>query len=111
MTTAIIGIGNIDGAIARHLAVGRSESGAVGPETPTRHGSSQRRSGRMQLQQSTTAEVVERADAVALALWLGSATTSSFWHWWSGRRDSNPRHPAWKASALPTELLPRQRSS
>ena len=26
----------------------------------------------------------------------------------SGRRDSNPRHPAWKASALPTELLPQQ---
>ena len=25
---------------------------------------------------------------------------------WSGRRDSNPRHPAWKASALPAELLP-----
>ena len=25
---------------------------------------------------------------------------------WSGRRDSNPRHPAWKASAPPTELLP-----
>src|SRR6188474_1673247 len=25
---------------------------------------------------------------------------------WSGRRDSNPRHPAWKARALPTELLP-----
>ena len=25
----------------------------------------------------------------------------------SGRRDSNPRHPAWKASALPTELLPQ----
>lgn len=25
----------------------------------------------------------------------------------SGRRDSNPRHQAWKASALPTELLPR----
>ncbi len=24
----------------------------------------------------------------------------------SGRRDSNPRHQAWKASALPTELLP-----
>src|SRR5919199_3279920 len=24
----------------------------------------------------------------------------------SGRRDSNPRHLAWKASALPTELLP-----
>ena len=26
---------------------------------------------------------------------------------WSGRRGSNPRPPAWKASALSTELLPR----
>ena len=25
---------------------------------------------------------------------------------WSGRRDSNSRHSAWKAEALPTELLP-----
>src|SRR5271169_1993828 len=25
---------------------------------------------------------------------------------WSGRRDSNPRPRAWKARALPTELLP-----
>jgi hypothetical protein len=25
---------------------------------------------------------------------------------WSGRRDSNPRPQAWKACALPTELLP-----
>jgi hypothetical protein len=25
----------------------------------------------------------------------------------SGRRDSNPRHLAWEASALPTELRPR----
>ena len=25
---------------------------------------------------------------------------------WSGRRDSNSRHSAWKADALPTELLP-----
>lgn len=25
---------------------------------------------------------------------------------WSGRRDSNSRQPAWKAEALPTELLP-----
>jgi dCMP deaminase len=25
---------------------------------------------------------------------------------WSGRRDSNPRHTAWKAVALPAELLP-----
>ena len=26
---------------------------------------------------------------------------------WSGRRGSNPRHQAWKACALPAELLPR----
>src|SRR5262245_24184150 len=26
---------------------------------------------------------------------------------WSGRRDSNPRQPAWKAGALPAELHPR----
>src|SRR5262249_1869836 len=26
---------------------------------------------------------------------------------WSGRRDSNPRQPAWKAGALPTELHPQ----
>src|SRR5438034_8988574 len=25
---------------------------------------------------------------------------------WSGKRDSNPRPSAWKADALPTELLP-----
>src|SRR4029077_7513891 len=25
---------------------------------------------------------------------------------WSGRRDSNPRQPAWEAGTLPTELLP-----
>gem|GEM_PF-390992 len=29
---------------------------------------------------------------------------------WSGRRDSNSRHPAWKAGALPTELLPLRSS-
>ena len=26
----------------------------------------------------------------------------------SGRRDSNSRQPAWKADALPTELLPHE---
>ena len=26
---------------------------------------------------------------------------------WSGRRDSNARHPAWKAGTLPTELRPQ----
>ena len=27
---------------------------------------------------------------------------------WSGRRESNSRHSAWKADALPTELLPHR---
>ena len=27
---------------------------------------------------------------------------------WSGRRDSNSRQPAWRAGALPAELLPRR---
>ncbi len=29
----------------------------------------------------------------------------------SGRRDSNPRQPAWKAGTLPTELLPQSRGA
>ena len=29
---------------------------------------------------------------------------------WSGRRDSNPRHPAWEAGTLPTELHPQSNS-
>src|SRR5579863_7203961 len=28
----------------------------------------------------------------------------------SGTRDSNPRHPAWEAGTLPTELVPRKPS-
>ena len=35
----------------------------------------------------------------------GGATCES--HLWSGRRDSNPRQPAWKAGTLPAELLPQ----
>ncbi len=27
---------------------------------------------------------------------------------WSGKRDSNPRHPPWQGGALPTELFPRR---
>ena len=34
------------------------------------------------------------------------ATPAPFFQKWSGRRGSNPRHPAWKAGALPIELLP-----
>ena len=36
---------------------------------------------------------------------------SSRWHHlkkWSGRRDSDPRHPAWEADTLPTELRPQK---
>ena len=39
----------------------------------------------------------------ASALPLGHAAII---YLWSGRRDSDPRHSAWKADALPTELLP-----
>ena len=27
---------------------------------------------------------------------------------WSGRRDSNPRHPPWQGGTLPAELLPHK---
>src|SRR5947199_7757788 len=38
---------------------------------------------------------------------LGRQPAGTFaWRGWSGRRDSNPRHLAWEASTLPTELLP-----
>ena len=34
--------------------------------------------------------------------------TAWLWHQikWSGRRDSDPRHPPWQGGTLPTELLP-----
>ncbi len=32
--------------------------------------------------------------------------SSRGWKKWSGRRGSNPRHSAWEADTLPTELLP-----
>ena len=37
--------------------------------------------------------------------WNGRQYDRRFNHW-SGRRGSNSRHSAWKAEALPTELLP-----
>ncbi len=40
----------------------------------------------------------------------GSPTGCSRWAGWSGKRGSNPRHSAWKADALPTELFPRWNS-
>ena len=43
----------------------------------------------------------------ASALPLGHAAIHNQNREISGRRDSDPRHSAWKADALPTELLPR----
>ena len=37
--------------------------------------------------------------------WLGMAPFKK----WSGRRDSNSRHPPWKGGALPTELRPQNK--
>ena len=36
--------------------------------------------------------------------------TTWLWHRkkWSGRRDSDPRHPPWQGGTLPTELLPHE---
>ena len=42
----------------------------------------------------------------ASALPLGHAAIHNQNRGISGRRDSDPRHSAWKADALPTELLP-----
>ena len=39
----------------------------------------------------------------------GSALPLSYNSKWSGKRDSNPRPPAWKASALSTELFPQEK--
>ena len=35
------------------------------------------------------------------------STVASYPTSWSGKRDSNPRHSAWKADALPSELFPQ----
>ena len=42
--------------------------------------------------------VTTRLKVVCSTIWANNA--------WSGRRGSNSRHSAWKADALPTELLP-----
>jgi hypothetical protein len=44
-------------------------------------------------------------EALYLLSYVGNLKTVYFW---SGRRDSNSRHSAWKAEALPTELLPHR---
>jgi hypothetical protein len=41
-----------------------------------------------------------------LAEYIGIPIQNLFPREWSGKRGSNPRPSAWKADALPTELLP-----
>ena len=46
--------------------------------------------------------------AAAMMFERGPLSPSDPFVVWSGRRGSNPRHSAWKADALPTELLPHR---
>ena len=47
-----------------------------------------------------------RFELVTSSLPRKRSTPELHWRSWSGRRGSNPRPSAWKADALPTELLP-----
>ncbi len=74
--------------LSRVLCRPRARPMPLGPQQPAQQ--SPKHSGRISARQEET-----RFRRPAAGKWA-----------WSGRRDSNPRHPAWKASALPTELLP-----
>ena len=58
----------------------------------------------------SVSRLIRRLTARSSSLsFLGPAGSRSLEAWyWSGRRDSNPRQPAWRAGALPAELLPRR---
>ena len=45
-------------------------------------------------------------DNVKLCKYYDSHQLPDQYTMWSGRRDSNPRQPAWKAGTLATELRP-----
>ena len=53
------------------------------------------------------AEPVARIELATSSLPRKRSTPELHWRSWSGRRGSNPRPSAWKADALPTELLPQ----
>src|SRR5690606_8971180 len=55
----------------------------------------------------TALELVDGIEPSTSPLPRECSTTELHEPAWSGRRDSNPRHSAWEADALPTELLPR----
>ena len=52
------------------------------------------------------AEPVARIELATSSLPRKRSTPELHWRSLSGRRGSNPRPSAWKADALPTELLP-----
>src|SRR4029079_7200929 len=71
--------------------------------------------GRQDPEEATQEEAAEEAQGLVPAdprpvflAWRGRLLVPWFSGWWSGRRGSTPRHAAWKAAALPTELLPRR---
>ena len=51
-------------------------------------------------------EITVSSSLLRLSAQLKPPPTAELFAKWSGRRDSNPRPRAWKARALPTELLP-----
>src|SRR5207245_2641222 len=55
--------------------------------------------------QDRTGDLVLTKDALYRLSYVG-LVRSCLLPKWSGRRDSNPRHPAWKAGTLPAELHP-----
>ena len=59
----------------------------------------------------TTKEPMTRFELVTSSLPRKRSTPELHRLIWSGRRGSNSRHSAWKADALPTELLPQKKSN
>ena len=74
MTTAIIGIGNIGGTVARHLASG-GESVVISAVNSDDLAKLAVEIGSRATAASSNRDAVQRADTVVLALWLGPMKT------------------------------------
>ena len=82
-----------------------SVGGIVGGRCRLRQGGMGRGPGRIVVADTSKGpKGLRRASLSPHSIRTGPATVGGPW---SGGRDSNPRHPAWKAGTLPTELLPR----
>src|SRR5208283_5516123 len=62
--------------------------------------------------ESVTRRIPESLRLVAVRSWDTHVRKTGTWVsslsvFWSGRRDSNPRHQPWQGCTLPAELLPR----